>query len=167
MRPGKRGLFKYLRARLLLLSRDQPGSMAGREHLWEWGVTATNRLPLPAAASWRLGFQLGKELSEEGWKTILVSAPEKDLLPSHADQRCVTPPSLLSPSWIIPPRPSQSEIGRSGSQRAEWAPTYSPTQQSTTKSCLIQGIPLCCYRTKKPAPESWWRGSSIAKQISF
>ena len=37
MRPGKSGLFKYLRARLLLLSRDQPGSMAGREHLWEWG----------------------------------------------------------------------------------------------------------------------------------
>ena len=128
-------------------------------------MTATNRLPLPAAASWRLGFQLGKELSEEGWKTILVSAPEKDLLLSHADQRCVTPPSLLSPSWIIPPRPSQSEIGRSGSQRAEWAPTYLPTQQSTTKSCLVQGIPLCCYRTKKPAFESWSRGSSSAKQI--
>ena len=124
--PGKRGLFKYLRGRLLLLSRDQAGSMLGRrEHLWEWGVTGTNRLPLVATTSWRLGFQLRRELSAKGWKKILMSVPGKDL--SHPDQGCVTPPSLLSTSWIIPPRPSQSEIGRCGSQRAEWAPTYPPS----------------------------------------
>ena len=153
-RYGTRLWFDATReARVIQIPASSPAITeqgSAREHGWAGafvgvgGVTATNRLPLPAAASWRLGFQLGKELSEEGWKTILVSAPEKDLLSSHPDQRCVTPPSLLSPSWIIPTRPSQSKIGRSGSQRAEWAPTYSPTQQSTTKSCFIQDIPLCC-----------------------
>ena len=41
--------------------------------------------------------------------------------PRHLDQRCVTLPSLSSASWIIPPRPSQSQIGRSGSRPLEWS----------------------------------------------
>ena len=136
------GLFKYLGGRLLLLSKDQPGSM--REHLWEWGVTGTNRPPLQPLLPG--GWVFGSEgsslpvLAAEGSKTIL----EKD--PSHPDQRCVTPPSLLSPSWIIPRRPSQSKIGRCGSQRAEWAVTSKV---------------LHCSHIRKPASES------VARKISF
>ena len=99
------------------------------------GLTGTNRLPLPAAASWRFSARKGALCQFLLWlKTITVSTPGKDLfLLSHADQRYVTPPSLLSPSWIIPRPQPQSKIGRCGSQGAEWSgahlPGYSQQQE--------------------------------------
>ena len=82
IRPGMRGLFKYLGGRLLLLSRDRHRAYgAGRWHsftnsspkddlcIYIWvsvvsicgsgGLTGTNRLPLPAAASWRFSARKG------------------------------------------------------------------------------------------------------------
>ena len=99
------------------------------------GLTGTNRLPLPAAASWRFSARKGALCQFLLWlKTITVSTPGKALfLLSHADQRYVTPPSLLSPSWIIPRPQPQSKIGRCGSQGAEWSgghlPGYSQQQE--------------------------------------
>ena len=107
--------------------------------MWECvrGLTGTNRLPLPAAASWRFSARKGALCQFLLWlKTITVSTPGKDLfLLSHADQRYVTPPSLLSPSWIIPRPQPQSKIGRCGSQGAEWSGAHLPGYSSSNKSC--------------------------------